>query len=321
MRLWRQHGWGRIGGGVGACLAASVLAVAPPAAAQANAAAAPQTAAGTVVANTADLGWAIGAERGATRSNTDRLIVAERLDLRLAPGPTAPAGSAALPVLLINGGNGVEAFALAAATLDDPSRPLKLVVDADRDGRCDATVDRELIAGRTAPLAAGAALQLLVCDTPGPVRVSVKAATGSGVPGTTYAGAGDGGGDAVVGPSGAAATLVVGDGGEGAAAEPVLVKSQSVVAPDGSARAMVGATITYTLAAQFAADSSAAEIEDPVPAGTRLVPGSLTLDGAPLTDTADADAGEVAAGAIRVRLGDVAAGTDHRVTFAVIILP
>jgi len=274
----------------------------------------PVTPAGTIITNTAEVGWTIAGERAAARSNPDRLIVAERLDVRLLPVAGAPA------VDLVNAGSGEEAFALAAATAEtaagDPGRAPPILVDANRDGRCDPAIDRPLAGDRTPPLAAGATLRLLVCDAAGTVRLAARAATGSGVPGTGFSGLGDGGGDAVVGPTGAAAAVTL---GTAAAPQPVLVKSQTVAAPDGTARAVTGAAVTYTLAARFAAAARAAEIEDPLPPGTRVVPGSLRLDAAPLSDAADADAGEVAAGAVRVRLGDVPAGGEHIVTFTVII--
>jgi len=52
-------------------------------------------------------------------------------------------------------------------------------------------------------------------------------------------------------------------------------------------------------------------ITDAIPANTTYIPGSLALDGSPLTDTADGDAGDVgdsATGTLTVALGDLAAG-------------
>ena len=89
--------------------------------------------------------------------------------------------------------------------------------------------------------------------------------------------------------------------------------------PSRSARAAVGAVITYTLDARFDAATAAVDIEDPLPAGTTIVADSLALDGRPLSDAADADAGEIAAATVRIRLGDVPAGAVHRVTFSVTV--
>jgi hypothetical protein len=58
-------------------------------------------------------------------------------------------------------------------------------------------------------------------------------------------------------------------------------------------------------------------VADPVPAGTTYQPGSLTLDGGPLTDADDADSGSFTGTAISVGLGNVAAGTTRTITFQV----
>ncbi|HEX6036960.1 SdrD B-like domain-containing protein [Longimicrobium sp.] len=85
------------------------------------------------------------------------------------------------------------------------------------------------------------------------------------------------------------------------------------------AQATPGDTLTYTLSWANRGDAAAptATLADPLPAGLRLVPGSLRLNGTSLTDAADADAGTVERGAdgretIHVVLGDLlpaAAGT------------
>ena len=320
MRLdYRRQPTGIVGRGLRGAALSLVLFASPPVFAQAGMSAAAGTAPATVITNTAEARWTAAGVVETGRSNTDRLVVAERLDIRLTPGPAAPAGSGAVAVDLTNAGNGIEAFAIVAAAPNAPA--LTIVADVDGDGRCDLGTDRALVDGRTAPLAAGASVRLLVCDAAADVRVTARAVTGSGQPGTVFAGAGDGGSDAVVGSTGAAATLVIGkDGAAGADdAAPVFTKSQSVVAPDGSARAAVGAVITYTLDARFDAATAAVDIEDPLPAGTAIVADSLALDGRPLSDAADADAGEIAAGTVRVRLVDVPAGAVHRVTFSVTV--
>ena len=132
-----------------------------------------------------------------------------------------------------------------------------------------------------------------------------------------FAGQGDGGGDAIVGKTGAAAgaqTVLT-----PTPALPTLVKSQSVRALDGSARALRGATITYTLIAHFNGATAAPVLSDPVPAGTGYVAGSLRLDGTTLSDAADADAGSFDGHAIHVAIGDVAAASDRTITFQTII--
>lgn len=274
---------------VGASLVALLAA---PLAAQTAPPPSAATPAGTVIANTAEARWTAGDALATARSNTDRLIVAERLDLAITAGTP---GSTAMPVTLTNTGTGDEAFVFDAGGTT-------IAIDTDRDGQFDPARDTLLTDGRTPVLAPGEALALLAVpgtDPAGPVRV--RAATGSGTPGTSFAGAGTGGGDAVVGDSGAAAELPMAR----RAAGPSLSKQQQVTAPDGSDRAVTGARVTYTLRARPGGVAGAV-VEDRVPAGTTLVANSLFLDDAPLTDAADDDAGEVAGGLVRVRLGDAA---------------
>ena len=55
------------------------------------------------------------------------------------------------------------------------------------------------------------------------------------------------------------------------------------------------------------------------PADTTYVAGSLKLDGATLTDAADADAGRSGTSGISVDLGTVSGGSSRTVTFQVTI--
>lgn len=263
-----------------------------------------QTRPGTVITNVARLAQ----DGAAITSNGIALTVAERLDVALDRAPAADAvladGTAVVGVTLTNRGSGDEAF-VVAATLASGSATLGI----PRVG------DAPLVDGRTGSLPPGAAVTLLLpvsgASADAALTVGVRAATGSGTPGTTFAGAGDAGSDAVVGPTGAAAQLTV---PLAAAAPPTFEKSQLVSAPDGTATPVAGATIVYTLVARFTAPVSAADMIDTIPAGTSYRPGTLTLDGVPL-----ADAGHIAAGQIAVPLGAVAAGTVRILRFTVVI--
>lgn len=243
--------------------------------------------------------------------------IAEKLDVAVAvvTPRTVITGDAAVngvPFVVTNTGNGSEAFALSATTNQAAATVTGYAIDRDGNGAYDAAVDT-LLSGAVLP-AIGAGVQqrvlVLVAAAGDDVTVTtnVRATTGTGAPGTTFAGQGDGGGDAVVGTTGAAASaeaLLV-----RAVAAPTLVKAQSVAAPDGSARAIRGATITYTLTAHFFGATPAAVIADPVPAGTRYRAGSLRLDGGALGDTGSFDGSTV-----RVALGDIAAAGDRVITF------
>ena len=290
-----------------------------------------QVVAGTVITNVASLQvpGAGGAEQ-TIASNPATLTVGEVLDVALArtggaTGPIAADTGAVAAVGLTNRGNGSEAFVVAAAPADASVRVRLVAIDVDGDGRFDPQRDHVLGDDRlTPPVAPGATLALLVVLDPAgtgavdtTLAVTATAATGSGAPGTVFAGRGDGGGDALTGSTGAVAHLAIPIGGDPAAAAPRFEKTQSVVAPDGSAAAVRGSVITYTLTATFAGRTAGARIHDGVPTGTAYVAGSLRLDGATLTDAADADAGGFDGTAIDVALGDVPAAARRAVMFQV----
>jgi uncharacterized repeat protein (TIGR01451 family) len=80
---------------------------------------------------------------------------------------------------------------------------------------------------------------------------------------------------------------------------------------------MHGAIVTYRLVASFPASTRGVAIDDPIPAGTDYVPGSLTLDDRTLSDTSDGDAGTANTTSIRVALGDIAANATRTIQFSV----
>lgn len=211
---------------------------------------------------------------------------------------------------ITNTGNGPERFSLLASTAlggdqFDPSLS-RIVLDTDGDGLYDPLVDRVYSPGNEPVLAPDATADVFVfVGLPSPVGngdqglVGLRALTlsGTGTPGTLFAGAGDGGSNAVLGNTAGSAsteaTLLV------AAGLPTLVKSQDLDTP-APAR---GSIVTYTISADLS-DSGATNpaISDPIPEGTSYVPGSLALDGAPLSDAADGDAGSFTGTEIEVAL-------------------
>ena len=271
-------------------------------------------------------------------SNAATLRLDEVLDIGLATTASSlrlpVGGTGAVPFTLVNRGNGQEAFALAATLADIDGTTGGFALDVDGNGVFDPAVDRLLggtgdVATDLLPPGGTVALLLLVSPTrvgtQAHVTIAAHARTGSGRPGTLFAGRGDGGGDALVGATTAAASIDVGIAADAGpvTGDPVatLTKSQSVLAPDGSAQPKSGAVITYTLAATFSGADPApgAAVSDPIPDRTRYVPGSLMLDGEPLSDAADDDAGSVDAGGVRVVLGSVRAPSTHTVRFQVTI--
>ncbi len=297
-----------------------------------------QTRPGTVITNTAAVAFTLDGEDRRVPSNSVTLTVAERLDIALASGgapPTLVAPSTPLAVQLTNTGTGREAFAIEAKATVAGVTVAGIAIDVDGDGRFDPAIDT-MLAGTTPPLAPGETLRLLVLIAPVPgigaadgvVTVTARAATGSGTPADAFAGTGDAGGDAVIGATGATATIDLpfvamspdmptDDPGEAPVDAPTLVKTQSVRATDGSAQATSGAIVTYTLVARFPGATRDARIDDPIPAGTRYVPGSLTLDDTVLTDAADDDAGGMEGDVVAVTLGDVPPAAIRTVRFQV----
>ena len=302
------------------------------------------TAAGTNIQNTAQVSYTVGGSTVTTSSNTSSLRVAEILDAVLTiatPTVTVSPGASAeeLVFTLTNTGNGTETFnltALSAGVVGDDFDPTlaspAVYFDTDNSGDFSAG-DVAYNAGVNNPvLAADASVRLiLVNNIPGTAlngnrgrsQLTAAAATGTGAPGTPFVGAGDGGVDAVAGTTGGDSQLF----GEYLVANVQLtaVKSQTVVDQFGGARPLPGARINYqvVVTASGIGNANAAAFSDLVPANTTYVAGSLRLNGAALSDGADADAGtfvSTPAPEVRVTLGNLTGGSGPQtIEFAVTI--
>ena len=293
--------------------------------------------AGTLIENTASATYDGGAGPVTIPSNTITVKVDELLDVTVTSrdsGPVSAApGSAVLTFELTNTGNGPEAYTLTAnpavAGNDFDTTVNGIAVDTNGNGVYDPGVDQMLTGpATTAAIAADASLTVFVLVTiPGgvadgdqsDVSLLAEAVTGTGAPGTAFAGQGAGGGNAIVGSTGANATatgsLSVG------ITDVDLIKSATVRDPFGGTGIVPGATITYAIRAEVRGSGSVSDlvVTDAAPADTTYVAGSLKLDGAILTDAADADAGRSGASGISVDLGTVSGGSSHIVTFQVTI--
>lgn len=290
--------------------------------------------AGTLIENTATASFNTGGPVQTIDSNTVTFMVAEVLDVATASqdsGALPITGSTVLTFSVTNTGNGPEAFVLTAdpaiAGNDFDVTVDGLAIDTNGNGVYDPGVDTLLANGATsASLDPDASVTVFVLVTVpasvadgGTSQISLlaEAETGTGTPGTTFAGAGESGVDAVVGSSGADSaapgTLIA------SIVSVALVKSATVSDPFGGSQPVPGATITYSLTATVAGSGTISDlvIADTIPASTSYVAGTLALDSSPLTDAADADAGEASAAGISVALGTVAAGSSHTVTFHV----
>jgi hypothetical protein len=269
-------------------------------------------------------------------SNIVTLKVDELLDVSVASGRPRRRPDLARPhrpaadFTVTNGGNGAESFTLGTVANGggddfDPA-VTSIVLDTNGNGAYDAGVDtvyverRQRSAARSRPVAHGLRPLTIPAGAGdghrGRVDLTAVAKTGSGAPGTSFAGLGQGGGDAVVGATGADAE----DDGyyRVAAASVSFVKSATVADAFGGAATAPGSTITYTLAATVSGSGSLANL------GSRLRSGRHDLQGRldhprrrRAHRLADADAGSFTGTAIAVGLGTVAAGTTRTITFQV----
>lgn len=248
-------------------------------------------------------------------------------DVVTTPGATKAVHS----FTLTNDGNGPEAFLLSAVHANggddfDPTAN-QIVIDANNNGVYDEGVDTIYVAGTNNPLLDPdeSVTIFVLSDIPatvadgdrGQVTLVANSTTGTGAPGTSFAGAGEGGGDAVIGTSGGTgdddAFFVV------SSATLALLKSASIADPFGGNEAVPGSIITYTLTANATGSGTASGvvISDVIPTGTVYESGSITLAGAALTDASGDDAGTFNGTGISVNLGTINGGTSHVVTFKV----
>jgi uncharacterized repeat protein (TIGR01451 family) len=246
-------------------------------------------------------------------------------------GVLSPDDDRPLSFTLTNPGNGSEAFALApnASLGGDQYDPtdVRIFLD-DGDGIFEPAEDTLHAPGVNDPvLAPDQSIVVFVSsDTPAgqatgdtaAALLTATAVTGSGVPGTTFAGQGTGGVDAVVG----ATTATANAQGSYSVVQTLatLTKSQSVSDPFGGSSPVPGAVITYTITMTLAGTGTitGAQIDDSIPANTTYVAESIVLDTTTaLSDAADSDAGRFTGSAIAVTLGSVTAPASHTVTFQV----
>ena len=305
--------------------------------AAAHSAQAAGTLAGTDIQNIASATYDTPSGPVTIQSNTVVIKVDELLDVTVTstdPGDVATAPGATGNILtyqVTNTGNGAEAFTLTAniANGGDDFDPMlqQIVIDSNSNGVYDAGVDTVYVAGTNDPVISPDQSVRVFVITSTPVSVvdgnradvglTAVANTGTGAPGTSFAGAGQGGGAAVVGTTGADSSdsgfLTV------QAASVALVKSATILDPFGGNRPVPGAVITYSIAANVTGSGSLANlvINDPIPVGVTYDIGTITLESVALTDAADADAGNYNGTLISVAAGSVPAGQTRTITFKV----
>jgi uncharacterized repeat protein (TIGR01451 family) len=316
-----------------AILCASAAALALPQAAMATG-----TRAGTVINNTAQATYDSGGSTVTVDSNTHSMTVAELINTTVVWGDSADVSTTPgaitqiLTFQLTNTGNGVETFALstnAGIGGDNYDPTVNLIVIDDGDGIYEPAQDLVYSgAAQNRTLNPDANVTIFVISTTptgvadgarGGVKLIATSTTGTGAPGTTFAGAGEGGSDAVLGASGGD------DDDDGfyvvSSATVALLKSATVLDQFGGTDAVPGATITYSILATTTGSGSLPNlvINDAVPTGTTYVPGSIRLGGTTLTDANGDDAGRFSSNAISVALGTVSGGETRTVSFQVTI--
>jgi uncharacterized repeat protein (TIGR01451 family) len=297
------------------------------------------THADTAITNTATATYDDGTGTQTVSSNPATIRVDEVLDVTVTSNDSAnipvttPDVDDVLGFTVTNIGNGPEAFRLVSdpglgGDDYDPTNN-RIYLDTNGNGLFEPGTDPLYVFGVNDPLLAAddSIVVFVVHDTPpllangavGLADLDATAATGSGLPGTSFPGQGTGGTDAVVGASTAS------DAEQGgyvvANVVAALVKSQVVADPFGGTNAIPGAVITYTLVLTISGSGSISNtlIADAIPSFTTYVPASIRLDGSPQTDAVDGDAGRFTGGGIEVDLGVLAAPDSVTIEFQVVI--
>ncbi len=296
------------------------------------------TAAGTTISNTATASFTDPTGKAVTlTSNTVSITVNEILNVKVVsadPGNIVTQAGATNQVMsfnVTNTGNGKEAFKLTTLTAIggdqfDPTET-SVVIDTNGNGVYDPGTDAVYTVGTNDPvLNPDASIKVFVLSTiptaavngnQGQLNLTAQNVIGTGTAGTSFPGAGNGGVTAVVGASGATSTdknfYIVQQ------ASMTFVKSAVIADPFGGTTPVPGSVITYSLVASIIGTGSLSGlvITDAIPSNTLYQAGTLTLQGAALTDSADSDAGSFTGTGINVALGTVPAGQTRTVTFKV----
>ena len=198
--------------------------------------------------------------------------------------------------------SGPNADILYLSGINDPV----LAADASRAVYVLSSIPAALATGATGNVSLNA-----VSTTPGAAGAR---------PGTTLAGLGQGGVDAVVGGSRGQSTVTGGYIVSGIS----LTVAKTVVAvrdPQGGSLVMPGSMLTYRVVLTLTGAGIAENFSfaDPLPASTTYVPASITVDGAARSDGADSDNASFAGGAVGVLLGNTPVPAARVIEFKVTV--
>lgn len=306
--------------------------------------------AGTLIPNLATLTYAMaGGAKGAVTAVAPVVMVAEVIDLVLTwqdatPVPVnSPDPGKTLSFVLTNTGNGTETFRLArnnviAGDQFDPANAASGAIYLESGAQAGfqasgPNADTPYQPGINDPLLPADASRTVYLFSTIPAALATGAlghvsltasSTTVGAPGvragTTLAGLGQGGVDAVVG----------GSRGQASAAGRYIVSGislsliKTVVAVRdtlGGGLVMPGSVLTYRVVLSLTGVGTAENFSfaDPLPASTSYVPASITVDGAARSDVADTDNAGFAAGAVSVLFGNTAVPATRVIEFKVTV--
>lgn len=294
------------------------------------------TLAGTLIQNTANATYSSGSGTTTIQSNTVTVKVDQVIGVAVTALTSTPvtigASTSVLMYQVTNTGNGTDSFDLTGApnvSGNAFNATLQTVaIDTNGNGIYDPGVDTVITNGAASQaMAPDASIKVfLIVAAPATatdaqtsqVRLTGTSVTGSGTPGTLFAGKGVGGVDAVVGASGGTANALAGL--IASLATVTLTKSATVADPYGGTNPVPGALVTYSILAHVTGSGTAnsLQVTDSFPAGTTYQAGTMTLAGTVLTDVADGDAGTATQTGITVQLGNLVGGSaDKTITFKV----
>jgi hypothetical protein len=285
------------------------------------------TLAGTLIQNTANATYSSGSGTSTIQSNTVTVKVDQVIGVAVTALTSTPVTIGTAPATLIyqvtNTGNGADSFDLTGApnvSGNAFNATLQTVaIDTNGNGVYDPGVDTIITNGAASQTIApdGTIKVFLIAAAP-TTATDTQTVTGSGTPGTLFAGKGVGGVDAVVGASGGTANALAGL--IASLATVTLTKSATIADPYGGTNPVPGATVTYSIVSHVTGSGTAGSLQvaDTFPTGTTYQAGSMTMGGTALTDAADSDAGTATSTGITVTLGNVAGGSpDKTIAFKV----
>lgn len=283
-------------------------------------------AAGSQISNTAHVRYELGGivheiDTNAVIVRVDELVVFEVSDAVATTTDTNSADTV-LAFNVRNAGNGCESVALDAST-STGANVADIAIDTNNDGVFDPAIDAAYIAASAPRLCPGQSVRVFAImrqagtnnATDGEVTLTARGASATDTHGDVVVGAGDAGGDVVVGHSLPHRRWFA--FGDADAVRVSLLKSQAVLNKSAATSVNEGDVIAYTLRirADGAGQVENAVLTDPLPAGVAYLAGSLSVDGRLLSDGADGDFGDVAGDLITVRLPTAQAPFEHIVTF------